>query len=429
MANRASRHIPPLAIVSCILIAEIGGLIAVQFSFGRDPFKPNELQMQNFARLNATNDRLVIAPYYYFYDNVTGEHVRVGGKDALTDEPVNNGSGLEGFRGINESWHAYEIKKMANAKIDVCLAFYSWNPTDLTHENACLDALASGYAKLIADGESLVDLPKIAPLLNTSGIFQDIIATSGQVDLTQYPNFLRFTSAITAFYARIPTQYRFQYHNDPNNYLVWLDNNVTWIKRVDDQLVVNVSKYLKTIWPGSNLLVAGDPVWADIGAFNLVGFSSWGAAASGASVPDRPGIKIATIGPGFNNTGAVQAGYTSALRSKDRQGGVYYNTSWEYAMEQQASWVLIESWNNLHDGSAISPTFTYQDLYVNLTQFHVTTFKALPAFTSDVVVIATFSITLRMLFILVMDLVLGGFVALTLYLAFGKYRLHRRRYN
>ncbi len=94
-------------------------------------------------------------------------------------------------------------------------------------------------------------------------------------------------------------------------------------------------------------------------------------------------------------------------------------------MDQQASWVLIESWNNLHDGSAISPTSTYQDLYVNLTQIHVTMFKALPPFTSDVVVFATFSITLRMLFILVMDVMLGGFVGLTLFLAFGKYRLHR----
>ncbi len=425
MAYRAPRKIPPLAIISCFLIAEISGLIAVQFSFGRNPFQPNELQMQNLARLNATNDRLVIAPYYYFYDNVTGEHVRVGGQDALTDEPFNNGSGLEGFRGINASWHAYEIEEMAQAEIDVCLAFFSWNPTDLTHENACLDALAAGYGKLIADGKSLADLPKIAPLLNTSGMFQDIIATSGQVDLTQYPNYLRFANAITAFYDRIPAQYRFKYHEDPNNYLVWLDNNVTWIKRVDDQLIVNVSKYLKTVWPGANLLVVGDPLWADIGAFNLVGFSSWGAAASGASIADRPGIKIATIGPGFNNTGAVRAGYTNTLRIKDRNGGAYYNASWEYTMEQKASWVLIESWNNLHDGSAISPTFTYQDVYVNLTQIHVTAFKALPSFTSDVVVIATFSITLRMLYILVMDLILGGFIGLTLYLAFGKYRLHR----
>jgi len=38
-----------------------------------------------------------MAPYYYFYDNVTGEHVRVAGQNALTDEPVNNGSGLDGM--------------------------------------------------------------------------------------------------------------------------------------------------------------------------------------------------------------------------------------------------------------------------------------------------------------------------------------------
>lgn len=425
MANDSSRHIPPLAIVSCILIAEISGLIAVQFSFGRDPFNPNELQMQNFARLNATNDRLVIAPYYYFYDNVTGEHVRVGGENALTDIPFNNGSGLDGFQGTNESWHAYEIEAMARAKIDVCLAFYSWNPSDMNHENACIDALAAGYGQLIASGEDLSDLPKIALLLNTSGIFQDIIATSGQVDLTQYPYYLRFASAITAFYERIPSQYRFKYHDDSNNYLVWLDSNITWIKRVDDQLIVNITKYVKTIWPDANLLFFGDPVWADIGAFNLAGFSSWGAAASGAIIPDRPGIKIATIGPGFNNTGALQAGYTNTLRIKAREGGAYYNASWQYAMEQQASWVLIESWNNLHDGSAISPTFKYQDLYVNLTRIHVTTFNTLPPFTSDVVIIATFSVTLRMLFILVMDYILGGFVGLTLYMAFGKRHLHR----
>jgi len=28
-----------------------------------------------------------------------------------------------------------EIEEMAHAKIDVCLTFYSWNPTDLTHRN------------------------------------------------------------------------------------------------------------------------------------------------------------------------------------------------------------------------------------------------------------------------------------------------------
>jgi len=64
-------------------------------------------------------------------------------------------------------------------------------------------------------------------------MFQDIIATSGQVDLTQYPNYLRFASAITGVYDRIPTQYRFKYHNDSNNTVGVLDNSITWIKRVD----------------------------------------------------------------------------------------------------------------------------------------------------------------------------------------------------
>jgi hypothetical protein len=411
MGSRSARKVPPLAIVALVLVLEICGMVAVQFSFGRNPFQPAELQMQDFARFNATNDRLVFAPYYYYYDAATGFHTTQGNGGALALQTYNNGSYETGFSWANQSWQAYEIYQMSLAKIDVCLPVYSGDSADSSWALGGLDNLVAAYSQLVASGIPIGTLPKIALYLNVSSLYQDEIAKQGNVDLMTMDNIERMVNAITTFYAHVPNEYRFMYHDDSNNYLVWFDNETSWVGNAKYEFLINVTTDFDAIIPNANMIYVGDQSWADVGVINMVGYCQSGTTFTGPTLPDRPGIKIASVSPGL-------AG---------RADSTFYNASWAFAETQQAQWVFIESWDNYNEGSAISPTAEFGNAYVGYTAANIAAFKAEPPSTTDVIVMANFAITDRMFFIAAMQFILGALVGVTLYLAFIKYNLHHVR--
>ncbi len=58
-----------------------------------------------------------------------------------------------------------------------------------------------------------------------------------------------------------------------------------------------------------------------------------------------------SVSPGFDNTHAVSTG----LQMVDRAGGSRYDSLWQEAIDAQAEWVSIVSYNEWHEGTAIEP--------------------------------------------------------------------------
>ena len=82
---------------------------------------------------------------------------------------------------------------------------------------------------------------------------------------------------------------------------------------------------------------------------------------------------IASVGPGYDDTGISWRGEERSIRL--RENGCYYARSWAVAQSFSAKWVVIETWNELYEGSAVAETQEYGRQYLDLTRQHSAAFK------------------------------------------------------
>ena len=74
-------------------------------------------------------------------------------------------------------------------------------------------------------------------------------------------------------------------------------------------------------------------------------------------------ISCVTVMPGYDDTKVNKPG-----RNADRQDGQAYSVLWEEAIKSRPDWVLINSWNEWHEGSEIESSIEYGEKYINLTR-------------------------------------------------------------
>lgn len=73
---------------------------------------------------------------------------------------------------------------------------------------------------------------------------------------------------------------------------------------------------------------------------------------------------VATVMPGYND---LATGRTDAF-VRERADGAYYRAAWNGAIESQADWVVITSFNEWLEGTAIEASKNYGDMYLHLTR-------------------------------------------------------------
>ena len=78
-------------------------------------------------------------------------------------------------------------------------------------------------------------------------------------------------------------------------------------------------------------------------------------------------IWAATVSPGYNDVRLAADGRTT--RVTERQGGAYYESQWHAALASGADWVLITSWNEWFENTAIEPAVSFGDEYLRRTRF------------------------------------------------------------
>ncbi|MCS6826998.1 MAG: endo-1,3-alpha-glucanase family glycosylhydrolase [Caldilinea sp.] len=81
---------------------------------------------------------------------------------------------------------------------------------------------------------------------------------------------------------------------------------------------------------------------------------------------------VATVMPGYNDV-KIRPG---AGFARDREGGAYYERSWQAAIDSNPRWVVINSFNEWPEGSYIEPSVAFGDLFLGLTATWSSRFKA-----------------------------------------------------
>ena len=81
---------------------------------------------------------------------------------------------------------------------------------------------------------------------------------------------------------------------------------------------------------------------------------------------------VATVMPGYNDV-RIRPGYGFA---QDRQGGAYYQQSWQAAIASHPNWIVITSFNEWPEGTYIEPSATFGDQYLGLTAAGSQQFKS-----------------------------------------------------
>lgn len=81
---------------------------------------------------------------------------------------------------------------------------------------------------------------------------------------------------------------------------------------------------------------------------------------------------VATVMPGYNDV-RIRPGSGFA---KDREGGAYYERSWQAAIASTPDWIVITSFNEWPEGSYIEPSAAFGSHYLNLTAAWSPQFKA-----------------------------------------------------
>lgn len=108
----------------------------------------------------------------------------------------------------------------------------------------------------------------------------------------------------------------------------------------------------------------------------LVAEASWKIEADGrffeggALAGPTPATMIC-LGPGFDDSRRGDTGHPV----RDRENGRFYEWSWNEALRARGDFVLVDSWNGLHDGTAICATREFGDRYRDLTRTWIRRYK------------------------------------------------------
>jgi hypothetical protein len=307
------------------------------------------------TRSFTAKDRLVGTYYFYWYDSSTKDHIIDGdGTDALTTHPPT----LADFSYKSVRWHRQQLEDMEAAGIDVALMVFWGSPAEHA-PNTHLHWSFAGLPPLVRAREELLRAGKHPPQI---GLFYDTSTLQHNhwnyhADLTTDYGRKFFYATIRDFYSCLPPQHWAMIENKP----VVLLYSPSFAKKWDQGVI----DYAKAEFPKE---FGGRGLWlAPQNAWKLKGDSTcaWG----GALGFQNPGI--GEIGPGYDHSAVP--GRTPLVR--EREGGKFYEESWLKFLRRPSNFVMIETWNEFHEGTDIAESREYGRQYIELTRKYSALFK------------------------------------------------------
>lgn len=312
------------------------------------------------AQSYSSKDKIVGTHYFYWYDYPDHHFYDDGAyqDDALQDHFPHPES--VSFNSVE--WHARELQDIIDAGIDFILPVY-WGVVDnyfqpgIVFSIRGLGPLQTAIERREREG---LTSPKIGLFYDTSTLLPGI---RGENRADKYD--LRTDEGKDIFYRTIRD---FFYQIHPKHWaavdgkpLVVLYGS-GFAKAHDQSTMDYVNQHFQQDF-GVRPYMVRDSSWN----FKSDAVTSWGAALGKPNIFDY----AAQIGPGYNDSAVP--GRSTPIR--DREDGNFYRWSWNQVLRSSAKMVLIETWNEMHEGTDICESIEFGRQYIDLTREYVDMFK------------------------------------------------------
>jgi hypothetical protein len=300
-------------------------------------------------------ERVAATVYYYWYD-WPDEHFpqsRIGGEAHLHRLP-----NQEKVSYKDPAWHKGEFAQMAACDIDVVLPAYygAWGAYDfevMGFARAGLPPIVQALDELLRDGGRA---PKVGLFYDTTTLVNSargVEPADGKADLTAPAGKQLFCGTVVDYFRAIPERHWARFHG---GVLVVLYVS-TYCAGWDGSLGQSLRDAFAAAFPGERLCLVADRSWGAIGQ-DLT--TAWGGALDGPRL--FPGV--AQIGPGYDDSALP----SRSTPRREREDGLFYEHSWLRAAQHGARLVILETWNEMHEGTEICETVETGRLYLDLTR-------------------------------------------------------------
>lgn len=255
-------------------------------------------------------------------------------------------------------WHAENFATMADTGIDAALPVYWGAPgacdrPNLAFSRRGLQPMVDALERLAKQGAKT---PHLGLFYDTSTLVNDTRGASppgGKADLTTAAGQDLFCTTVTDYFAAIPKQHWARHRGG----VIVVLYAGTFAGKRDAQLGNVLRQRFRDRFPGEAICIVADESWGAIGQ-NLT--TGWGAALWGPQLHRG----TAQIGPGYDDR-AVPGRRTPV---RERESGAFYEYSWQRALAHRPELVLLETWNEMHEGSELCPTRECGGQYLELTK-------------------------------------------------------------
>ncbi|HOC56024.1 MAG TPA: DUF5010 domain-containing protein [Verrucomicrobiota bacterium] len=308
------------------------------------------------ARSFRSKDRIVGTYYFYCYDAPTREHIvnPEDGSDGLTDHPPT----LEDFSYKSVRWHKQQLRDMTAAGIDVLLAVF-WGAPSERDPKATLYWSYAGLGPLVQAREELLRDGQRPPRL---GLFYDTSTLQYNqwgihIDLTTDYGQRWFYATVRDYFSAIPPRHWAMIDGQP----IVLLYAAAFAKKHDQGFIDYTRQQFKKEFGGREPYLVPQDSW-QVRGDNVC---AWG----GALGLRNPGI--GELGPGYNDT----AVYGRKPLIAKRDGGRFYEANWLKFLRRPSNFVMLETWNEFHEGTDICESKEYGRQYIELTRKYADLFK------------------------------------------------------
>lgn len=316
------------------------------------------LSAQDFTEAASfkSSERIVGTYYFYWYNAATKEHIvnPQDGSDGLTDHPPT----LEDFSYKSVRWHKQQLLDMSAAGIDLLLAVF-WGAPSERDPSASLYWSYAGLGPLVQAREELLREGRRPPRL---GLFYDTSTLQHNrwglhIDLTTDYGKRWFYATVRDYYSAIPPRHWAMIEGKP----IVLLYAAAFARNHDQGFIDYTKAQFKQDFGGREPYLAPQDSWQAKGD----NVCAWG----GALGLRNPGI--GELGPGYDDT----AVYGRKPLIARREGGKFYEANWLKFLRRPSNLVMIETWNEFHEGTDICESKEYGRRYLELTRKYADLFK------------------------------------------------------
>lgn len=298
-------------------------------------------------------DQPIVGTYFFYWYNIhTKEHfLNPDGSDALVDHPVSE----KDFSYTSADWWKREMRDVTAAGIDFILPVYWGVPSFDSWSFQGLPKMVEAWEVLAAAGENP---PRVGLFYDTSTLRYN--PAKVHVDLTTMEGKQWFYHTIRDYFSMIPPRIWAMIDGHPIIFLY----SASFAAKQDPAVFEYVYKAFEKDFACRPYIVK-ETSWQGKAEATY----AWGGAI-------KPRWHdVVAIGPGYDHH-AVPGRQPLVV---DREGGKFYERAWQAILaqdpKQRARIVMIETWNELHEGTDICETREYGRQYIQLTAKHAALFK------------------------------------------------------